>query len=204
MPTRYSVTFINRSPNQGTACLYQAGTGLGVADAEPLAWLTQPSFPGSVARFTWAENHEFMWAQTGLLAPGVPFVPSQAVPADPNGENQVTFACWEGVCGFQDPRRAEPGGSLTIRTDGSIALNDASVGIGMSGSGTFAVQAKPNAVVVFTPRPQYRLAFGNFVQGQVLQVGQVQASVAVEFPEGSFAVTAALDENGAITIQPSS
>ncbi|MBV5333925.1 protein rhiA, partial [bacterium] len=52
-------------------------------------------------------------------------------------------------------------GSLTVQQLSNVVPNQTSVGVGMSGSGTFAIQAAPNMTAVFTPHPNYWVVFGN-------------------------------------------
>ncbi len=49
----------------------------------------------------------------------------------------------------------------------------------MAGSGTFAVQAQPNMTAVFTPHPNYWVIFGNFENGDVMDIQDVTQAVEV-------------------------
>lgn len=71
-------------------------------------------------------------------------------------------------------------------------MKEASVGIGMSGSPTFAVQAQSNMSLMFTPHPNYWITFGNFESGQVLDLEAITDCSMVEYKENCYEMTAIL------------
>jgi hypothetical protein len=194
--TPYSLTVVNNSSHYADFCVYQRSPDLGVRDALSLAWMATPLWPTTVETFTWQIDYSFVWSQTGVLKPGVKFAASQAWPADPSNinSNQLLFDYQQGAFTFQHgsangtPRR----GSLYITELDGIPPDTASVGIGMSGAGTFAVQAQPNENLVFTPHPTYWVAAGTFEQGVALDIEEITNTVQVSF-DSSFAMTAVLD-----------
>jgi hypothetical protein len=70
----------------------------------------------------------------------------------------------------------------------------------MSGSGIFAAQAQPNANLVITPHPQYWIAFGRFMRGQVLDPNAIVRKAEVVFPTGVASCTATYGADGSWTI----
>ncbi|HEX2205314.1 MAG TPA: hypothetical protein VHG91_18540 [Longimicrobium sp.] len=200
---QYSVTFVNNSNQAGTACLYQQGAG-SVPNVMSLAWFTKFISPNTTMLFRWSLDYSFVWAETGVLVPGVVFDTGQLLPADPSSGSRVQFTQVAGGFTFEGEEQGGSPGSLSIQSSGTIPQNQAAVGIGMSGRGTFATQAQPNTNVVFTPRPAYWLAFGNFVQGQVLDVGRIPNPVRIDFPPGVYSITATLNRDNSWTIATTS
>src|SRR6478752_3202453 len=164
----YSLVFQNQSTNQGSGCVYQEEPNLGLPNVLSLAWFSKVAAPNTTITFSWSIDYSFVWAETGLLIPGVMFMAGQTLPADLSTTNSVTLSYLGGAYQFQNQSSGPNAGSLYIREDGTVPLKMASVGIGMSGSGTFAVQAQPNMNLIFTPHPKYYITFGNFSRGEVL------------------------------------
>jgi hypothetical protein len=198
----YSVNFINNSQNQGSACLYQQSTAPSYGQPVfPLAWFVRSSFPGSQNNFQWTLEYSFVWAQTGMLMPGVTFSAAQQVSADPTGNNLITFTQQNGNFQFGQTQRGYQSGMLAIQSDMMVPPNQASVGIGMSGFVTFATQAQPNMTNVFTPNPIYWLTFGNYQQGQVLDPGNTGNAVQLNFSAGVYVLTVTLNPDNTYTVQ---
>ena len=97
---------------------------------------------------------------------------------------------------------AQPTGILRVIQTPTVPLKQASVGIGMSGSGTFVVQAQPNLTLNFTPHPKYYIVAGNYSQGQVLDIAETTNAAEVAFPPGVYQMTAILNEDNTWTIEP--
>jgi hypothetical protein len=160
-----------------------------------LAWFTQMCNPGTSCSFYWTIDYSFVWSETGTLVPGVTFDAGQTVPASSlTSGNQITLD-YNGAFYFNPstPSTGTPSGSLYINQTGNIPSNAASVGVGMSGAGTFAVQAQPNIDLTFTPDPEYWMAFGQYTQGLVLNTQQMSNIAAVVFPPNVYTMYVTLD-----------
>jgi hypothetical protein len=193
--TQYSLTVTNNSTQYQDLCIYQKPVDLGVPDAMSLAWLTAPAWPLTTVKFTWSLDYSFIWSQTGSLKPGVTFLAQQTQGADPDDltANQVLFDYINGAFTFTPGNAAGVAelGSLYIREMSRVPIGSATVGIGMSNAGVFAVQAQPNMNLVFTPHPEYWIAAGTFEQGQVLDIEQITNSANVGF-DATFDMVAVL------------
>ena len=203
---QFELTVVNNSSAFEDVCVYQSPVDLGVQDALALAWLTAPAHPLTTVTFTWTETYNFVWSDTADLSPGVTFNASEVVPADPNNptQQQILLGYEEGAYTFLNGQAVgQPQlGNLYIQELDTVPLNGASVGIGMSGAGTFVTAAEPNINLVFTPRPQYWVAAGTFEAGQVLSLQELTGSSHVAFPPGVFAMTAVLNQDNTWTITP--
>lgn len=62
----------------------------------------------------------------------------------------------------------------------------------MSGFGTSAVQAQPNMNLIFTPHPQYWIAFGSYSPGEVLDISHMNYPAQVVFPPSTYSMRAPL------------
>lgn len=199
----YSVNFVNNSQNAGAACLYQTESS-NPPNVFPLAWFAKMAAPTTRIKFQWTVDYSFVWGETGRLVPGVLFDPAQIVAADPQTSNRITLTrAGGGYYQFVNQQAAPPPGTFLIQQDSNLPANVVSVGLGMSGNAIIAVNAQPNLVSAFTPGPpQYWIAFGNYVRGEVLDPQQVFNAARIAFPPNVFSMTAILNADNSWTIQP--
>ncbi|MER5268667.1 hypothetical protein ABTZ99_41905 [Actinosynnema sp. NPDC002837] len=203
MPTQYSLTVRNESTQFQDLCVYQQPVDLGVRNAMSLAWLTAPAWPNTTVTFEWTLDYCFVWSYTGSLKPGTRFRAQEVRRANPQDltANQILFDYTDGA------HRFVPGkafgvpelGSLYVRELPTVPADGAAVGIGMSNSGVFAVQAQPNENLVFTPHPSYWLTAGTYVHGEVLDIEQISNSVELQYNAG-FDMTAVLQADNTWSI----
>ena len=181
-----------------------------------LAWFAQKCNPGTKCNFNWTIDYFFVWGETGVLVPGINFSASQTVAAGLTSNNQITFD-YNGAFLFEGQGTFTPSGSLYINETTNIPMNTASVGFGMSGAGTFVVQAQPNINVIFTPNPKYYMVFGIFNQGDVLdtqqmfrstpggarEIQQISCIVEVDFPANVYTLYVTFNANNTWTVSQS-
>jgi len=196
----YHLVFQNQSGRTDSVCVYQrmAGAAVGVF---PLAWFAQRAAPTSAVYFDWTLDYAFVWAQTGMLVPGARFNEAQITPADLSTSNAITLASMDGAYRFGDQRPGPQPGNLYITQEEIAPANQISVGIGMSGRATFALQARSHTNAVFTSRQEYWIAFGDFQRGEVLDVETIQDKALVRFPPGVYSMTAIFERDGTWTIR---
>lgn len=132
--------------------------------------------------------------------PGVIFNAGDALRTSLTENNAVTVTKQDGNYRFVDQRNGYQQGTLNVMSDNTTAFHQASVGIGMSGSGTFAVQAQPNMTFSFSPRPEYWIMFGEFKQGQVMDQSQMHNAAQIVFPYGIFSMNATLNMDNTWTV----
>lgn len=202
MTTNYSIDFENNSVNAGDVCIYQTQPDIGVYNVMSLAWLTKKAASNSDVKFTWGIDYSFVWSETGELKPGVIFEASQNIPADLDTDNQIKLTYPDGYYEFSETSVGPNPGNLYISEGARIPINQASVGIGMSGAGTFVVQAQPNMNLMFTPHPVYWITFGNFEPGQVLDIEQVTNKAEIPFPANCYEMKAVLNQDNTWDIIP--
>ena len=184
MSTNYSLTLTNNSVNAGSFCVYQTDPEQSkYSNLYSLVWFSKKCHPGTKIRFNWSLDYCFTWSETGILMPGVTFLASENVPADPSNavKDIIGFTKDGGAYKFTTPTRSGILGTLQIQTDSTIPINEASVGIGMSGQPAFAVPAGPNLDYSFIPHPKYWVAFGNFEEGEVIDFNNVTQTAEVIF-----------------------
>lgn len=200
--TKYSLTCMNNSQLSGSFAVFQKAPPSTIpGNVFSLAWFARPTAPGSQVTFTWGLDYSFVWSETGLLQPGINFAASQAVAADPDRLNLVQLTKDKyGATTFGHANGNGALGSLTIQQLSNVAPNKTSVGIGMSGSGTFAVQAAPNMTAVFTPHPNYWVVFGNYETGDVMDIQDVTEAVEVTYGGALVSRTANLSIENLIAV----
>ena len=197
----YSLTFANDSCNGADVCIYQEDPDLSNSRVMSLAWFTKFAWPTTRIKFTWTLDYSFVWDRTGTLEAGVVFNASQDWGANLSTTNQVTLTYDENAFTFRNQTAGGRQGSLYITEDGTIPLQVGSVGIGMSGAGTFVSQAQPNWELVFTPHPTYWITFGNYTQGQVLDTLSISNAAEIQFPDNVYDMNAILNRNNTWTIE---
>ena len=136
----------------------------------------------------------------GCSRRGVVFDAAQTFPADLSTTNQITFSQVRDVFNFSEQKAGPRSGSLFVQQDATVPANVASVGIGMSGAGTFVVASQPNMENIFTPHPKYWITFGNYIVGQVLDITSITQSAALEFPPSVYSLTATLNPDNRWTV----
>lgn len=200
---QYNLIFKNDSVNPGNACVFQQDPDLGVENVMSLAWFSKYATPTTQVQFSWGIDYCFVWGQTGELVPGVIFAASQTWPADLSTSNAVTldYDAAHNAFTFEN-QTSGTNGILTVFEDGTIPLNDASVGIGMSGAGTFVLPAQPNLQLNFTPHPTYYIAFGNYFPGQVLNISEMTNVQEIQFPTGIYTMKATLTAQNTWVVTP--
>lgn len=192
--TPYTLVVQNNSTSQWDMFVYQQDPGASTPDVFSLAWFSTPAAPNTKLKFHWSVVYDYVFSQTGTLAPGVTFEASQTIAADPISTNLIQFSEQSGAPTFGQPTSAGTQGSLTIVEDGSVVPNTLAVGIGMAGFGTFVVQAQPNVSAIFTPTPTYWLAFGSQKQQGVVLETQVGNNIEIVFPENVYTLYATLSQ----------
>ncbi|RMB12294.1 protein rhiA [Eilatimonas milleporae] len=181
--TMYTLTCKNNSEIEGSFAIFQKAPPITMpGDVFSLAWFARPTTPGSTVTFSWSLDYSFVWAETGVVVPGINFSATQIMPADPNENNYVelTVDSYQATS-FANESGSGSVGSLTIRQLANVVPNRTAVGVGFSGSPAYVVQAAPNMTAVFTPYPNYWVLFGNYTSGDVMDVEDITGAVEVTY-----------------------
>lgn len=192
----YTLTLRNESARDWTFFVYQKAPQPS-ANVFSLAWFCSPYKirVGNHIKFKWSIDYNFVWSDTGKLTDGVEFEASGTQPGTPSGKNNVDFEVGDAP-GLDDPYKGESSGSLVIHDGANVPNNRFSVGIGMSGAGTYVVQAGPNLKHTFTPTPNYWIAAGDSMQvGKVLKIDTINQTSEVNFPVATYDREYVLDAN---------
>ena len=197
----YSVTFKNESSNFGDICIYQEDPDLDIAS---LAWLTKFIHPMTTVKFTWSTDYIFIWIKTDKLHSKTIIQSSEIMNTDLNKNNMVELSYENNAYMFKNLQtNLDKADELCIVENGSIPLNDALVGIGMSGVGTFVKQAQPNMNLFFRPHPKYWISFGEYSQGEVLDITRITNKALLEFKPNVYSLTATLSQDNSWEITTS-
>ena len=194
MAYQYSVTVNNQASTSAYLMVYQDDPTAWDPNALSLAWFSKYSNPSptSKVKFTWTVDWGFSWAETGELKPGISFQASETFSPTPE-QNKVTLD-YNKAYFFDDYSQGVDKNRFYLEETGRIPVNSqASVGMTMSGSTVYATQAKPNQNLTFSPRPSYYLAYGNYEEGEVIDVSTINNPLKLEFPVGVYALTTTLN-----------
>lgn len=113
------------------------------------------------------------------------------MPADLTHNNMVTLS-YDQAFSFGDVTKGPLPGSLFIQQNDNVpgpeSKEQGSVGIGMSGAGTFVVATQPtgNGGVQFEVHASYWIALGSYDQGTVITENILTYPVEVDFGPGLF------------------
>lgn len=201
---QYSLTVVNNSTSPGRIAVFQTDPDIGVPNVHSLAWFSEYTYPGTTATFKWTLDYNFVWGETGNLSPGVVFENSQTAKAGLKANNKISlyYDTKNAAYHFEDPESDSHRGSLIIDQGPNIPIKQAAVGIGMSGRGTFIVQAQPNMTFTFTPHLTYSVVFGDYLPGEVVDVTEVTNQAAkINFLNGQ-SMMAVLNQDNTWTIKP--
>ncbi|MEU4568011.1 hypothetical protein [Micromonospora sp. NPDC023956] len=195
--TAYSVTIVNKSEiDDENAIVFQQQPNQ-PSDVHSLAWLSKMCHAGTEVTFSWTIDYNFVWGQTGTLKPGVNYDAGQVIPADLDNGNTVSLSYVDGGFEFGKPTSGAGSGSLDISQDDSVpgsgSPDQGSVGIGMSGAGTFVVPTQSDTGAGFGVTPTYYLAFGSYKPGTVVSESILTSPTALVFPDGETDATAVFD-----------
>ncbi len=193
----YSVTINNRASESAYFMVFQNDPGSWSPNALSLAWFSKFSNPSPTARvqFQWNLDTGFSWAETGELQPGIVFTASETF--DPTGGNNKITLDYNGAYQFVDPTQGPDPDRFYLAESRNIPIkSDAAVGVTMGGSTVYAVQARPNQNLTFSPHPRYFLAYGSYLPGDVIDVSAINNPLELVYPTGIYALTTTLNADG--------
>jgi len=197
MGKKYSITVNNHASNSAYFMVFQSDPTNWAPNALSLAWFSKYSNPGPTTRVTFEWNLEtgFSWAETGELQAGIVYTATETY--DPtNGLNRIMLD-YNGAYQFVEPSKGPDPARFYLGETGNIPINSkAAVGMTMSGSTVFAVQAMPNQSLTFSPHPKYYIAYGNYQEGDVIDVGTINNPLELPYPTGVYALTTTLNIDG--------
>jgi hypothetical protein len=202
MSTPYTLTLENNSAMPWTFYVYQQAPNQGSTNVFSLAWFASPftMAPGTQITFEWTVDYGFVWGASGSVRPGVTFKASDCVPAGLTANNTICFSNANNTPDFCDQMTGNPSGSMVISDTANVPNNSFTVGVSMSGVGTFVTAAGPNLTHTFTPTPTYWIAAGTNVQvGTILDVTTVNQNTEVVFPVNTYALTYSLGQDNVWT-----
>ncbi|WP_330984953.1 MULTISPECIES: protein rhiA [Enterobacterales] len=201
MSQQYTLKVQNNTRNVGKICVYQTLPDLNDPTVMSLAWFAKVAHPTTHVQFNWNIDYSFIWDETGPLVPGVVFDASQVWPAGLTSNNSVTFSSQQQALTFTNQQTAARAGTLYVHNDGTVPFDKASVGIGMSGAGTFAKPAQPNMTFSFTPHPEYWVTFGDYQVGEVLDIESITNAQKIVFNPNVYNVDAVLNLDNTWTVK---
>lgn len=189
----YSVKVINNANTAWKFFLFQSPPA--ITDSLTLAWFASPFHiaPGDNTSFSWNLSYQFVWSATGQVKPGITFKATGLKDCDPQRKNQVNFTFVNDTPKLTDPASGGAPGSLTICDENNVPANTFAVGVGMSGNGTYVVNAGPNLEHQFTPEPAYYIAAIEEVEeGQVMDIKTITQAGELKYPPNVYKLTATL------------
>ncbi len=173
MSTQYTLKVHNNSSQTGSFCIFQESPDVNEIEIATLAWLAKEAHPTTKLLFDWTLDYSFIWSRTKSLEPGTKVFASQSWDANLKTQNKVEFDYNSNAYTFDDQAQGEQEGTLYINQSQRIKSGEVSLGIGMSGKGTFVVGSQPNMQVMMRPKPAYWIVFGNYTEGEILDIGTV-------------------------------
>lgn len=173
MSTKYTLKVINNSSQTGNFCIFQEVPDVNKGEVAPLAWLTKEAHPATTQLFDWNQDYSFFWSENTNLQPGTKVIASQSLDANLKTKNKVDIDYCENTYNFRDISQGKAEDTLYINQSHRTELSEVSVGIGMSGKGTFVVGSQPNMQIMMRPKPTYWIVFGDYTEGEILDIGTI-------------------------------
>ena len=149
-----------------------------------MAWLVLPTQSQSSTVFTWAIDYSFVLSQSAAPAVGAAVTIHQQIPANFNTSNEVDLEGTGSSLALQKIRLSPTGSVFYIHQSPSLQPDTALVGLGLAGKPSFLWPVQPGAQLEIRPKSNtvYRIAFGPFKEGEVLDVnGAGHQSFAIDF-----------------------
>jgi rhizosphere induced protein len=190
----YSVIVTNHSSHSNYFMMFQDDPGSFDSNALALAWFAKFSNPGPgvQVKFTWTIDWGFSWADTGKLAAGVRYEASETESSGPS-TNLITLD-YNGAFMFTSQQAGADPNRLYIRETANIPVrSQGAVGITMSGKTVYATQARPNTNLTFSPHPRYFLAYGNYLEGEVIDISTVNNPLELKYDTGIYSLSTTLN-----------
>ncbi|WP_441244356.1 hypothetical protein [Tardiphaga sp. 768_D3_N2_1] len=197
MPT-YELKFLNNTAATQTFVCFQSSQN--PPSGLVPAWFAMRVSPRTQLLFSWQQTYDFVWMESGKLAPGITFAAIEVLPATLPASSLVTLTYGSGAFGFIDQRQGRSD-SLMITCDGTVPTDTASVGIGMAGAATEVMQAAPNMTFTFAPTARYWMTLADVVQGEIFDPSKLVPVVPLVFEPNVYALTATLNPDGTVTVQ---
>jgi hypothetical protein len=203
----FSIKIQNSSKEDNkNAIVYQEPPDL-PSDVHTLAWLSKTCHAGTWVDFDWTVDLNFVWGQEPNLKTGVNYKAGQVISADLDGQNKVNLLYQGGGYKFGAPVGGPDNGkgSLFIsqgpEVPGDGDPDQGSVGIGMSGAGTFVVPTGPDGGggTQFSITPEYWVSFGEHIAGTVVTQDILHYPYKLSFPTGRFNAVCIFDSGWSVS-----
>jgi len=193
----YSVTVNNHASHSAYFMVFQNDPTQWAPNALSLAWFAEFSNPGPSSRvkFQWSVDTGFSWAETSELQPGTQFTATETY--DATGLNNKITLDYDRAYRFVNPIPGPDRSRFYLAESASVpGRSAAAVGVTMGGSTVYAAQARPNQNLAFSPRPRYFIAYGDYEEGDVIDVSAINNPLELPYPAGVYALTTTLNANG--------
>lgn len=195
MAKQYSLTVTNQASNSAYFMVYQNDPTLWDPNALSIAWFAKFSNPSptSKVKFSWGVDWGFSWGDTGKLQAGVQYDASETYAPQGNNDNLITLD-YNGAYFFGKPGSGVDPDRFYMQESKNIPVgSSASVGVTMSGNTVYAVQARPNQNLTFSPHPTYYLAYGSYEEGTVIDVSTINNPLQLIYPTGVYSLSTTLN-----------
>ncbi len=174
----FTLEFHNDTQNKGVALLYQQPPSSNFSSA-PVAWQTATVRSGKMTTFLWSDDYQVSLSESHEITVGSIYEPTATL--------SVAYGSGTGVqVGEWFISQTSQGGSIPpgwIQVVTPAAPYPYLVGIGISGKPAIVVELQPNMQWNYLPTYTYRVAFGSFTEGMILNADMISDSIEVTFSE---------------------
>lgn len=191
----YTLTVQNNSGQSGDFCIFQETPDLNSPHIQTLAWLAKPANPSSSLSFEWSLDYNFVWGQSDNLVPTT----TQKVKSN----TSITLIKKNSTHELKNHTiKKTENNALHITSNKVKNSNKNLVGIGMSGAGTFLLKSDQDLDVHIASPKQYKVCFGDYKQGQILNPSQLANLGTVVFPPNVYNMEIKLNPDSTWAIVP--
>jgi len=202
MAKQYSLTVNNQASHSAYFMVFQNDPTAWDPNALSIAWFAKFSHPSptSKIKFSWGVDWGFSWGDTGMLQAGVQFDASETFKPQGSSDNSIVLDHSDNAYYFSKTSAGQDPDRFYIQESKNIPVNSgASVGMTMSGNTVYAVQARPNQNLTFSPHPTYYLAYGNYEEGTVIDVSTVNNPLPLVYATGVYSLSTTINADNTWT-----
>ncbi len=192
----FTLEFYNDSDHKGVAMIYQQHSNLNLSSAS-VAWQAATVRSGKNTTFLWSDDYRVSHSNTQELTIGSIYEPTVSLSVNYAPGVQVSLS-GDGVFSQTGQGGMVPPGSIQVVTP--TGTSPFLVGLGTSGKPSLVVEIQPFMQWTYQPTYTYKVAFGNFTEGMILNADLITDSVEVTFTGSTTNHVVRLNADGTMVV----
>jgi hypothetical protein len=196
----YTVVFSNESGRSRTVVLFQSPPDSVLDGAFAVAWHTAEVATNRNATIKWDLEYRIS-SSPGQISVGSVYTPTNTLSVDLTEGMAVTFDAGSGQFSVSGQGGDIEAGTLTVSVVGGTSGEPVAIGIGLDDKPLLVAPLPENATWQYRPSMTYRIAFGQFEQGGILDESMMDESTEVRFSDGVRTLLVTLADDGTYQVE---